>query len=203
MIPRSGHLAGGLRRPTNTVVMRFALALVLVSSVLSAGAAQAAALPRADRGHTTVSAQQLSQVPGLQTEVLAAINELRLSKGLSEVRLNSALSRSALGHSLSMAEHGFFSHSGWNGSPFWQRIKAKYKPLLRSHWSVGENMVWASPGLSGGQAIEMWLASPPHRKNLLAPGWREVGLGAVRALAAPGVYAGHDVTILTADFGVR
>jgi uncharacterized protein YkwD len=45
--------------------------------------------------------------------------------------------------------------------------------------------------------------SPPHRKNLLTPGWREVGLGAVRALGAPGVYRGLDVTILTADFGVR
>ena len=203
MIPRSRQVAEGGNRPTNTMVMRFALPLVLVASVLSAGAAQAAALPRADRGHTTVSAQQISKVPGLQAEVLAAINELRLSKGLSEVRLNSALSRSAVGHSLSMAEHGFFSHSGWSGSPFWQRIKARYKPLPSSHWGVGENMVWASPGLSAGQAIEMWLASPPHRKNLLAPGWREVGLGAVHALAAPGVYAGLDVTILTADFGVR
>jgi uncharacterized protein YkwD len=203
MIPRSRQVAGGGNRPTNTMVMRFAMPLVLVAAVLTAGAAHAAALPRADRARATVSAQQISQVPGLQAEVLAAINELRLSKGLSEVRLNSALSRAALGHSLSMAEHGFFSHSGWNGSPFWQRIKAKYKPLPSSHWSVGENMVWASTGLSAGQAIEMWLASPPHRKNLLAPGWREVGLGAVRALAAPGVYAGLDVTILTADFGVR
>jgi uncharacterized protein YkwD len=64
-------------------------------------------------------------------------------------------------------------------------------------------MVWASPGLSADQALEMWLNSPPHRKNLLTPAWREIGLGAVRALAAPGVYQGRDVTILTADFGVR
>jgi uncharacterized protein YkwD len=49
----------------------------------------------------------------------------------------------------------------------------------------------------------MWLDSPPHRKILLTSAWREVGLGAVRALAAPGVYKGLDVTILTADFGVR
>jgi uncharacterized protein YkwD len=64
-------------------------------------------------------------------------------------------------------------------------------------------MVWASPELSADQAIQVWLNSPPHRKNLLAPAWREVGLGAVRALAAPGVFKGLDVTILTADFGVR
>ena len=68
---------------------------------------------------------------------------------------------------------------------------------------MGENLVWASPDLSADQAIQMWLNSPPHRKNLLTPEWREVGLGAVRALDAPGVYEGLDVTILTADFGVR
>ena len=53
------------------------------------------------------------------------------------------------------------------------------------------------------QLIEMWLNSPPHRENLLNPRWREIGLGGVRALGAPGIYTGYDVTILTADFGYR
>jgi uncharacterized protein YkwD len=47
------------------------------------------------------------------------------------------------------------------------------------------------------------LASPTHRENLLAPAWREIGLGAVHAIGAGGVYNGLDATILTADFGVR
>ena len=49
----------------------------------------------------------------------------------------------------------------------------------------------------------MWLASPPHRANLLDPHWREVGLSAVHATSAPGVYGGEAATIVTADFGVR
>ena len=182
---------------------RFGVALVLIASVLAVGAADAAVHPRNDRTPATVSVRQTSEARSLQAQVLLAINNLRRDKGLSELRLNSALSRAALGHSLSMAKHGFFSHSGWNGSPFWQRIKPNYRPQAASNWSIGENMLWASPELSADQAIEMWLASPPHRKNLLTPAWREVGLGAVRALAAPGVYEGLDVTILTADFGVR
>ena len=64
-------------------------------------------------------------------------------------------------------------------------------------------MVWQSPDLSAAEAIDIWLNSPPHRKNLLTPSWREVGIGSVRAPAAPGVYEGLDVTIVTADFGVR
>ncbi len=182
---------------------RLALALVLVGSALAAGAADAGVHSGYGRTPATVSVQQISEVRDLRARVLAAINDLRREKGLSELRLNGALSQAALGHSFSMAKHGFFSHSGWNGSAFWQRIKPRYRPHPHSYWGVGENMVWASPGLSADQAIEMWLASPPHRKNLLAPAWREVGLGAVRALSAPGVYEGLDVTILTADFGVR
>jgi uncharacterized protein YkwD len=139
----------------------------------------------------------------LQDQVLAAINDLRRSKGLVELKPSPVLSLAALGHSRSMAQYGFFAHEGYRGQPFWSRIKPRYKPRPGSYWGVGENMVWASPELSADEAIEMWMNSPPHRKNLLTPTWREVGLGAVRALAAPGVYEGLDVTILTADFGVR
>ena len=145
----------------------------------------------------------VATVSTLEDEVLTAINDLRASNGLSQLRLNSALSLAALGHSQSMAKRGFFSHDGYNGAPFWARIKPRYRPQRGNFWGVGENMVWSSPDLSADQAIQMWLDSPPHRKNLLTPSWREVGLGAVRALGAPGVYDGLDVTILTADFGVR
>ena len=182
---------------------RFALALVLAASALPAAAADAVVLPRDTRGPAVAATKQISEMPDLQAEVLVAINDLRRTKGLSELRLNRALSLAALGHSVSMAQHGFFSHSGWNGSAFWERIKPKYRPPPNGYWGVGENLVWASPELTADGAIERWVNSPPHRKNLLTPAWREVGLGAVRALAAPGVYEGLDVTILTADFGVR
>jgi uncharacterized protein YkwD len=184
-------------------VTRFVLPVVLVAAALAAGAADAGVRSSHDGAPATASAQQISEVQDLQAQVLAAINELRRAQGLRELQLNGALSRAALGHSFSMAKHGYFGHSGWNGSPFWQRIKPNYRPQPTSYWGVGENMLWASPDLSADQAIEMWLASPAHRKNLLTPAWREVGLGAVRALSAPGVYEGLDVTILTADFGVR
>ena len=45
--------------------------------------------------------------------------------------------------------------------------------------------------------------SPEHRANLLDRSWREVGLSAVHAASAPGVYGGDEVTIVTADFGFR
>jgi uncharacterized protein YkwD len=175
------------------------LALLFVVAAVVAGTADAR--PRDSRA--PASSASVATVPDLQAQVLGAINDLRRSKGLSQLQLSNALSLAALGHSQSMARHGFFSHDGYNGSPFWTRIKPRYRPLPGNTWGVGENMVWSSPGLSADDAIQMWMNSPPHRKNLLTPSWREIGLGAVHALGAPGVYQGLDVTILTADFGVR
>jgi uncharacterized protein YkwD len=178
-----------------------ALAFVLAASALPAGGA-AGARPA---GHRTPAAaeRQITEMPRLQNEVLAAVNEIRRSKGLAELRSNGALALAALEHSVAMAKHGFFGHSGRDGSSFAQRIKQKYRPLPHAYWGVGENLVWASPGLNADQALELWLKSEPHRKILLTPAWREIGLGGVHALVAPGVYGGLDVTILTADFGVR
>jgi uncharacterized protein YkwD len=174
------------------------LVLVFVAAALVAGTADARS--RDTRAPASV---QVTKASELEDQVLTAINDLRRQNGLSELRLNAALSLAALGHSQSMAKRGFFSHDGYNGAPFWARIKPKYRPQRGNFWGVGENMVWSSPDLSADDAIQMWLGSPPHRKNLLTPTWREVGLGAVHALGAPGVYEGLDVTILTADFGVR
>jgi uncharacterized protein YkwD len=68
---------------------------------------------------------------------------------------------------------------------------------------VGENLVWASPDLDALGAMQLWPKSPPHRENMLAPRWREIGISAVHAAAAPGTHGGQPVTIVTADFGVR
>jgi uncharacterized protein YkwD len=179
------------------------VALILIATTLALGVANARALPARDRAPAGADAQQIAEMPRLETDVLEKINELRRSKGLQELRLNHALSLAALGHSMSMAEHGFFEHSGWDGSSFGKRIKPAYPPLPDGSWGVGENLVWAAPDLNAEQALELWLKSPPHRKNLLTPAWREVGVGCVHVLGAPGAYQGLDVTIVTADFGFR
>jgi hypothetical protein len=49
----------------------------------------------------------------------------------------------------------------------------------------------------------MWLDSAAHRKIMLTARWREVGLSAIHVTSAPGTFGGREVTIVTADFGVR
>ena len=183
-------------RPGRSHKLAAALAIgALFLIALQAGSASARA-PR-----TSSKPDGGGRFSALEPQVFAAINDLRRAQGLAPLRLSRALSLAADEHSLSMAEHGYFEHSSLDGSPFSRRVVAFYAPGKR-RWSVGENLVWASPGLSARRVLDLWLASPPHRATLLSPAWRDVGLGAVRAVAG-GVYGGRVVTILTADFGVR
>jgi uncharacterized protein YkwD len=147
--------------------------------------------------------ERVTVLPRLGTRLLMEINELRRGAGLAPLRASPALAAAANEQSLSMAEHGFFGHDSFSGAPFWKRVETRYPKSAGGAWRVGENLVWSSPQLSARHALELWLNSPPHRQNLLTAAWSEVGISAVHASSAPGVYAGHDVTILTADFGVR
>lgn len=183
--------------------------LAIVAALVAAGAASGGGpagispLHGARTPQAVKAAGAVTRVPALEEQVLAAINNVRRDRGLGPLRLNRSLIATASQHSMSMAEEGYFDHSSLAGAPFWKRIQAKYQPRAGRVWSVGENLVWGSPDLSAQRALELWLSSPPHAKNLLSRVWREVGLGAVHSVAAPGVYQNSAVTILTADFGVR
>jgi uncharacterized protein YkwD len=180
--------------------------VVVIVAVVAAliGAGSAAAAPMiVNRGGSVQRASVVQRVPTLEERLIAGINDLRQTNGLSQLRVNTELASVAQEHSMSMAEDGYFEHTGPTGSPFWYRIESKYPSNKRHYWSVGENLAWASPDLSARAVLNMWLKSAEHRKNLLRPGWREIGVGGVHAHPGVGVYEGLDVTIVTADFGVR
>ena len=149
------------------------------------------------------STRPTSQMATLEHGVLASINALRSQHGLAPLRLSLELGAAARQHSSEMASRGYFSHASANGSSFDRRIVRFYPMGHRSYWSVGENLLWSSPDVDATSALNMWLNSPEHRKNMLTARWREIGLSAVHVSAASGTYGGREVTIVTTDFGVR
>jgi uncharacterized protein YkwD len=139
----------------------------------------------------------------LDESVVAQINVVRRSHGLPLVRLSRHLLRSAGGHSRAMATYGFFSHESRDGTAFWKRIERDYRQVGYRAWSVGETIAFSSGSLDGAGTVRMWMNSPPHRKVLLNPLWRQVGVSAIWVTSAPGAFDGDDVTLITADFGIR
>jgi uncharacterized protein YkwD len=138
----------------------------------------------------------------LDVAIIRRINALRSAYGLQPLRRSRELAVAARHHSLEMASGGYFSHSSPDGGGFAGRVREWYRVAGRG-WAVGENLLWASPTVRGLQTVELWLASPAHRANLLAPRWRDVGCAAVHAADAPGVYGDQPVTVVTCDFGRR
>jgi uncharacterized protein YkwD len=170
-------------------ILALAVSAVALSIVVSPAGATA------DRPATAMAA--------LEQGVLADMNALRRQHGLAPLRLSSPLSAAARQHSSEMASRGYFSHDSANGSSFDRRIERFYPMGRNRFWSVGENLLWSSPDVDASAALTMWFNSPEHRKNMLTGRWREIGLSAVHVPAAPGAYGGREVTIVTADFGVR
>ena len=134
----------------------------------------------------------------LNARIVAALNVKRAAHGLPRLRANAALAAAARSHSQEMLVDGYFDHSSFDGTSFWTRINAFYDAQ-----AAGENLLESSPTVSARRAVALWMASPEHRRNVLDPAWRDVGISALHAPVAPGIFAGSPVTVVTADFGRR
>jgi uncharacterized protein YkwD len=170
--------------------------LVAVALALVVGTAEAPAAPPS-------ATRTLTAVDSLEQQVLVQLNVVRRKHGLAPLTLSRPLTAAADAHSAAMGRFGFFAHDSRDGTEFWKRVRRFYGPGGYSTWSVGENLLWSSGALEAAEAVRLWMNSPGHRKNILTARWREIGLSAVGVRAAPGVYGGRDVVIITTDFGVR
>jgi uncharacterized protein YkwD len=138
----------------------------------------------------------------LDHALLTQINAFRTAHGLHTLTLSRKLDAAARQHSHEMAVVGYFGHDSANGESMETRLM-RYYPYGNGLWSVGENLLWASPTISAKSALRTWVASPPHLQNLLNPSWRQIGISAVYSASAPGYYRNKPVTVITTDFGVR
>jgi uncharacterized protein YkwD len=134
------------------------------------------------------SAQQFS---GFAQDVLNLVNVERARIGLTPLVRATELDSAAQQHSQSMADNGFFSHTGLDGSsPFERMRRAGYAFV-----DAGENI---AVGFATPQAVmEAWMNSTGHRANILQPYFSEIGIGiAARSGTTGPIY-------WTQDFGAR
>jgi uncharacterized protein YkwD len=148
--------------------------------------------------------RSVSAIPDLARSLWAEVNRARRTYGLRPLVYSAALANAATEHSKALATAGMFTHS-WptTGRLFASWIRGFYPAGGYRAWKAGENLLWGSPGFTSASAVQQWLESPTHRRVLLTKSWRELGIGVVSALRAPGAYGGRDVQIAAAEFGLR
>lgn len=123
--------------------------------------------------------------------MLRAVNQARAQYRLAPLGLDLRLEAAARGKSRSIVRTGVFAHGDVG-----RRLAASGArgPLF------GENLAWAvGASASGPGIVQMWLSSPPHRANLLRPGFRRIGIGRV-----VGRFQGYSgAAVVTANFAGR
>lgn len=122
----------------------------------------------------------------VERAVARAINRIRDRHGLHRLHISRRLSRVAAWHSFDLLAHGLLSHSSSDGTPFYSRIRHAVPAR-----SVGETLIEFRGNCSGGRIVRYWMHSPPHRAEILSPGFRRLGVGR-------GAYRG--TSVVTADF---
>jgi uncharacterized protein YkwD len=101
-----------------------------------------------------------------EAALTAMINTARKAEGVRKVSKHPGLAKAGRKKSMAMAAGARFAHSG---SLPWARGRA-----------AGQNLAMAP---DAGAAFRAMLASPSHRRNLLAREWRFTGVGAARNCA--------------------
>jgi uncharacterized protein YkwD len=119
-----------------------------------------------------------------ERQAFELLNAVRQSNGLPLLRWNSQVAAVARVHSQDMARQKYFSHRGLDGS----MVDDRADSMGLGQWrSIGENIAY----LRGFQdpvkaAVDKWMHSPDHRRNLLADNWKESGIGI--AITQDGTY---------------
>lgn len=110
----------------------------------------------------------------LANRIVELVNEQRESKGLDALEVNDELMENAMVRAEEADEK--FSHTRPDGSICDTAITVEYN-------LAGENLVgggiFSSDTLEGivNEAVNVWLNSPGHKRNMMDSRWRETGVG--------------------------
>jgi uncharacterized protein YkwD len=165
-----------------------------------------ALLPAADAAGRAAPCGESSMAPRrlslheMRVSVLCLINRVRAHDGLATLDENPDLQAAADAHSVSMVVHDYFAHEGPGGSMDSRISRAGYLASA-GRFTIGEDIgggdgIWGSPLA----IFKDWMRSPPHRENILDPGYRDAGVGVARGFPLGGRAGAATYTV---DFGAR
>lgn len=122
--------------------------------------------------------------------VLEEVNRVRAEHGLRPLQRDPRLARAARRHVNDLLRRNVFEHGDVEGR---LRGVGAQGPLF------GENLAWGPGSLGAGRIVRLWMESSPHRRILLRPGWRRIGIG-----IADGTFSGYPGSrVVAADFAGR
>ncbi|MBN2711255.1 MAG: CAP domain-containing protein [Planctomycetes bacterium] len=150
-------------------------AFILMSFLVGCGGGDSSVAVR-DSVSATDSVQSSSsgQVAGEYSRILGMINAERKRCGVAPLEARGDLNRLALKHSEYQASAGKMTHVDGGG----REVDGRLDREKISWMACGEN-VGRNKGFDDfeSKAVESWMSSPPHRKNILNRQYKYTGVG--------------------------
>jgi uncharacterized protein YkwD len=171
--------------------------LVVIASIALVAIMIAAGPVNARRARHAAPSARSSSASGFLRAVLRVQNFERRRQGLGSLGDRGALDRAARCHVRDMVRRRYFGHVSPTGSdPLHRALGAGYGDLRTAR--VGENLLSWSTQLTAAEVVRKWMASPPHRQNILSRRWSDVGIAMMRHATS----GGRGLTVAV-EFGHR
>jgi len=111
-------------------------------------------------------------------EVIGLINQRRAEAGCPPVDPEERLAAAARRQAVDMRDNDVHDHTGSDGSSPRERVEAAgFTPVA----TTGEILLWGSGSTSAQQAVDAWMASPPHRQIIEQCIFTHAGAGVLQA----------------------
>ena len=182
------------------------LTAVLTSAALLAALFAIPAGAPAQTGKTCAGADALPQgttTAALGESVRCLLNLRRASAGLGPLGGQRKLLHAANSHAKDMVDHQFVSHIGSDGSTPLSRVRRTGFLKGASFFAVGEDMAWGnSYEVTPANAVQAWMNSPVHRRNILDKRFNRIGSGVVRGEPTNGGDSSGNTLTFVAVFAV-
>ena len=180
--------------PTATATVTSTATATMTFTPTATATATATPLPTKTPAPVSSSGDCDGPSDGMEGQVFYLINQRRADNGVSALTYNYSLAAAARAHSQDMAQGGFVSHTGSNGSDPGGRISS----YGYSYSAYGE-IIYSGPGSynTASSAVSGWMNSSGHHDILVSSTYTEVGVG---YWCVPG---DSNEGYFTADFGRR
>ncbi len=134
--------------------------------------------------------------------VRCLVNKERRKHGAGPVKAVPNLRESASRHNRRMVKRRCFSHSCPGEPSLPGRLeRSNYLPC-NCAWGAGETLAYGKGSKGSPRSIvKAWMASPPHRQNLLSRSFEHVGLGWVHG--TPSGHGKKNRATYTLNFGYK
>jgi hypothetical protein len=140
----------------------------------------------------------------IRAAVVCLHNEERVKAGVTALSPDARLTAAAQKHTDDMVTNLYFGHDSPSGVNPFDRMRREGYIGSKVVWNAGETIAWASGSRATPRVVfDSWLASTSQRLTLLAPDFRDIGVGITLGAPLERLPGAAPAVTYTVDYGWR